>query len=346
MRKDWKSELNLEINIMSEPNSSKIGLLDNACHSLQRGYEMFNKGKNKKDALALKEAIIWIHHGIELSIKQLLVQSNEYLIFENIDEAVRKLAHLRKQPNMDNANVLDLFDSSEGVYTVGFGKLVDRAAIMLNIQELSQGAELREKIDALTSYRNKTVHFTVDVRLEEVINLLGELMEPFLSLLSKEINNKDFVKGCIPKVRAQAESVSAVYRLQYKETEERIEKLLLKFNGIEVSGDYFRIPGRIRLPKFDSIEKESKPRDFGFDLFAKSNTENWAIEIKIGRPNSNQIHYLMEKYKSYLDQFSDVKFWLIVLGTESVYSRLILQNKPAMVSSEKEIQQLEKLLKV
>lgn len=331
---------------MPNTNVSKIGLLDNACHSLQRGYEMFNKGRQKKDALALKEAIIWIHHGIELSIKQLLVQSNEYLIFENIDEAVRKLAHLRRQPSMSNANVLDLFDSSEGVYTVGFGKLVDRAAIMLNLQEFSQGADLREKIDALTSYRNKTVHFTVDVKPEEVINLLGELMEPFLSLLDKQIKDKDFVKDCIPLIRAQSESVSAVYRLQYKETEKRIEKLLKAFNGMEVSGDYFGVLGRLNLPKFDSVETESKQKDFGFDLFAKSETENWIVEIKVGRPNHSQIQHLLEQSRKYLSQFENAKFWLIVLGTDKVYSKAYLQNNQIYVSTDIEITQLENLLKI
>jgi hypothetical protein len=323
-------------------NTSKIGLLDNACHSLQRGYEMFNKGRKNRDALALKEAIIWIHHGI----KQLLVQSNEYLIFENIDEAVRKLAHLRRQPSMGNANVLDLFDLSEGVYTVGFGKLLDRASIMLNLQELSQGADLREKIDALTSYRNKTVHFTVDVKPEQVINLLGELMEPFLSLLDKEINDKDFVENCIPLVRAQAESVSKVYRLQYKEVEERIEKLLRKFNGMEVSGDYFGILGRINLPKFDSVEIESKQRDYGFDLLGKSETENWIVELKVSRPNQNQIQHLLERARRYLDESDNVKFWLILLGNDKVYSQAHLWNNQIMISSEADIQKLENLLKV
>lgn len=329
---------------MTKSNISKIGLLDNACHSLQRGYEMFNKGRSKEDALSLKEAIIWIHHGIELSIKQLLVQSNEYLIFENIDDAVRKLAHLRRQPSMDNANVLDLFDSSEGIYTVGFGKLVDRAAIMLNLQELSQGADLREKIDALTSYRNKTVHFAVDVKLEEVINLLGQLMEPFLSLLERQIKDKEFIKKCLPFVRAQAESVSAVYRLQYKETEERVEKLLRKFNGMEVSGDYFGALGRINLPKFEVVENGSGQRDFSFDFLAKSENENWIVVLKLGRLNSIQTHYLVDRSKNYRSKIANSKIWLIVMGIDRVPSIAFYRNHQILVSSEIDIINLEKLL--
>lgn len=331
---------------MAKSNTSKIGLLDNACHSLQRGYEMFNKGKQKQDPLALKEAIIWIHHGIELSIKQLLVQSNEYLIFDDIDKAVKNLAQLRRKAGMSNANVLDLFDFGEGVYTVGFGKLVDRAAIMLNIQELSQSSDLREKIDALTSYRNKIVHFAIDVKVEEVINLLGELMEPFLTLLEKHITDKDFVNKCAPYIRANAKSLLAVYKLQYAEAEERVEKLLLKFNGMEISGDYFGILGRINLPKFNSVEKESKQRDFGFDLLAKSENENWIIELKLGQPNTSQIHFMIEQSSVYLNKLNNVKIWLIVLGTDKIFSKAYLQNNQILVSTEAEIARLEKLLKV
>jgi len=311
---------------------------------------MFNKGRNDKDALALKEAIIWIHHGIELSIKQLLVQSNEYLIFENVDEAVRKLAHLRRQPDMNNANVLDLFDSNEGVYTVGFGKLVDRAAIMLNIQELSQGTDLRGKIDALTSYRNKTVHFAVDVKLEEVITLLGELMEPFLSLLDKQISDNDFVKDCLPLVRAQAKSVSEVYRSQYKVAEERIEKLLRKFNGMEVSGDYFGILGRIILPKFHSVEigYKQKERDIEFDLLAKSETENWVVALKVGQLNLSQLNLFLGMSDLIMRQNKNMKFWLVVLGTNKAHPFFERAKKinQLLISTEAEITKLEKLLKV
>ncbi|MFX0196868.1 MAG: hypothetical protein ACFFCW_12140, partial [Candidatus Hodarchaeota archaeon] len=188
----------------------RIDLLDNACHSLQRGYEILNQGRRKKDALLLKEAIIWIHHGIELSLKQLLVQSNEYLVFENVDEAVRKLAHLRRQQGMSHSTVLDLFDYGQGVYTVGFSKLIERVAIMLDLPELAAGASLREKIDELTNYRNKIVHFAVEVKVDEVVSLLADLMEPFLILLEQEVKNENFVLGCVPSVRAHAESVSAV----------------------------------------------------------------------------------------------------------------------------------------
>lgn len=75
--------------------SLRIGLLDNSYHSLKRGYELWSQWTQTDDAWLLKESIIWVHHGIELSLKQLLAQTNAFLVFENIDSAIENLGKLR-----------------------------------------------------------------------------------------------------------------------------------------------------------------------------------------------------------------------------------------------------------
>lgn len=328
-------------------NTSKIGLLDNAGHSLQRGYEMFNKGRQNQDPLVLKEAIIWIHHGIELSIKQLLVQSNEYLIFDNIDKAVEKLVQLRRKSDLASANVLDLFDYSESVYTVGFGKLIDRAAILLNLQELAQGSILRDKIDALTSYRNKIVHFTVEVKLDEVITLLAELMEPFLALLEREVQNKEFSVKYIPLIRANAQAVSGAFLIKYKEAEDRIEKLLLNFNGQEVPGYLLGTDGIVKLPQFQKVDKEFKSRDINIDLLANTASENWVVEIKFSSSNSINIYSTVSNLRHYRQKMNlpNTQLWLAVLGTATKFDKELLRRHNIFFSTEKDITNLEYLLK-
>ncbi|MDP1714975.1 MAG: hypothetical protein Q8L41_09535 [Anaerolineales bacterium] len=332
---------------MINTNITKIGLLDNAFHSLHRGYEMFNKGKQKQDPLALKEAIIWIHHGIELSIKQLLVQSNEYLIFDNVDRAVEKLSQLRKKTDMGNANALDLFDYSESITTVGFGKLIDRAAIMLNLQELAQGTTLRNKIDALTSYRNKIVHYTIEVQLDDVITLLADLVEPLLSLLEQELQDKKFVAKYASAIRRNAQLVSETYHLKYVETEKRIMRLIEKFNGQEVSGVLFGVRGKskIILPKFDSIQKISDSKDIGFDILAKNNTDIWPVEIKLGNLNRGAVNHLIDKIRRNKSKLNEnAKPWLIVLSPEKAYISGALYYKDLFTSNEADIKELEHLL--
>ncbi|MBI5353887.1 MAG: hypothetical protein HZB50_14695 [Chloroflexi bacterium] len=333
---------------MTKNDAIKIGLLDNAFHSLQRGYEMFNKGKQKQDPLALKEAIIWIHHGIELSIKQLLVQSNEYLIFDNVDKAVEKLAQLRRKSDMSNANVLDLFDYSESITTVGFGKLIDRAAIMLNLQELSQGTALRNKIDALTIYRNKIVHYTIEVELNEVINLLADLVEPLLSLLEREIKNKNFVEKYAPAIRGNAKLVSETYHIKYAQAEERIMRLIGKFNNQDVNVGIFGIAGKssITLPKFDSIKKESSSKDNGFDISAKNNSDTWLILIHLGNLNRGSAIHLADKIQQNKNKVNEnVKTWLIIMSPEKLYLRRFLSaTKNMFTSYETDIKELELLM--
>ncbi len=334
---------------MAIPTSNlRIDLLDNACHSLQRGYEMLNQGRTKKDALLLKEAIIWIHHGVELSLKQLLVQSNEYLVFENVDEAVRKLAHLRRQPDMFHATVLDLFDYGESVYTVGFSKLVERVSIILNFPELATGSPLRRRIDELTNYRNRITHFAVEVRLDEVVSLLADLMEPFLTLLEREIRNEVFVQRCIPYVRANAESVTAVYHLKYMEIEKRITQLTNKFNGQQVPGELFGLNDPITLPKFCATELQTANQNQRVDIVAQNDSEAWLVEIKFMRPNFDQFRRIVYELTNYREKFQtqniNTKLWLIIMEANKVFRRSELQQYQILFSSEKDIIQLEQLL--
>ncbi|MFU1519957.1 hypothetical protein ACM25P_15960 [Vreelandella alkaliphila] len=185
----------------------KIGLLDNGSHSLKRGFQMWTQWEESEDAWLLKEAVIWVHHGIELVLKQLLVQTNEFLVFQDVNKAVERLGVLRKKNGMKNAGVLDLFDHDDKVMSVGFRNLIERAAITLSICELEDGGLLRSHIDRLTRYRNKIVHFSLELDVMEVSTLLSDLLNPLLSVLGREINDIKFKKIVIPEIRKLAQPI-------------------------------------------------------------------------------------------------------------------------------------------
>ena len=191
----------------TQPSSLKIGLLDNSYHSLKRGYEMWNEWKESDNPWLLKESVIWVHHGIELALKQLLVQTNEFLVFQDVNKAVEKLGSLRKKKGMEKAGVLDLFEHDDTVMSVGFKNLVDRTAITLSIPELAENADLRLKIDKLTKYRNKIVHFSIELDINIVANLLSEILEPLLFLLASEVKDENFKNVRIPEIRNIAQPV-------------------------------------------------------------------------------------------------------------------------------------------
>lgn len=183
----------------------KIGLLDNSSHSLQRGYEMWSKWKETEDAWLLKESVIWVHHGVELALKQLLVQTNEFLVFQDVDKAVQSLEKLRKTRGNENAGVLDLFKSRAGAKSANFSTVVNRVATMLSISELKAKAPLRDNIDKLASYRNSMVHFSIELDVVEVSSMLSEILNPLLNLLSREIKDESFKTKDISKISGFAQ---------------------------------------------------------------------------------------------------------------------------------------------
>jgi hypothetical protein len=175
-----------------------------------RGYEFWDDWQKTGDNWILKESIFWIHHGVELALKQLLVQKDEFLVFEDVDAAVTALATLRKKQGMKNAGVLELFEHPDGVMSVSFQKLLERCAVMLNLTELAEGEPLRSKIEELGNYRNQITHFAVKFKVGYIANLLADILNPLLTILAREITDKDFLNNCLPQIKQKAQSVRIV----------------------------------------------------------------------------------------------------------------------------------------
>ena len=51
-----------------------LTLKENGYHSLEKGLTVFKDFEQSEDAFLLKEAIMFLHHGIELLMKQALVE--------------------------------------------------------------------------------------------------------------------------------------------------------------------------------------------------------------------------------------------------------------------------------
>ena len=187
--------------------SLKMGLLDNGSHSLKRGFEVWGQWNSTEDAWLLKESIIWVHHGVELLLKQLLVQNNEFLVFQDVNKAVERLGVLRKREGMEHADVLDLFEHDDKVTSIGFKHLLERVAITLSIDELNENSKLRKNLDKLTRFRNKIVHYSIEINTFETASLISNILDPLLSLLSREIKNDRFNKVIIREIRKTAQPI-------------------------------------------------------------------------------------------------------------------------------------------
>jgi hypothetical protein len=345
----------------SDSPSLQIGLIENCYHSLKRGYELWGEGQRQQDGWLLKEAVIWIHHGIELGIKQLLVQNNEYLIFDNIDIAVDKLVQLRKQSQYFEASVLDLFEQKKPAFSVGFEKAVERAAIMLNISELSQPHPLRRNIDELTKYRNKIVHYAVTLEVNEIIILISSIMNDFLDLLEQNIQNDTFIQVYLPEIRQASLSIRERAIILARETELRIEKLILKFNNQKVSGNLFGYEQEIALPRTletnNSQFRDNSIRTFHFyDIKATmENHEQWIVTVRIPLQNAAMLYRMIQTMQSLKSSNSildrPIKLWFVNLsdqlssrGKERIREQC--KTHDILVSFKEDIENLETLLNV
>jgi len=346
------------------PNKSSlsIGLLDNCYHSLKRGYELWNivnerndrNERNADDGWLLKESIIWVHHGIELALKKMLAQVNECFIFEKLDDEKfwRALGKYKKN-NKDyidieatnNISIIHLFNEDVDSKSISFTQALTRAVLMLDIEELSaqpNKTDFRKNIDRLTNYRNRLIHFSLDLNIDEVTVLLGELLEPLLTLLKTHIKDSNFIDNYLPKIMETAKGVQELAKTKTEKNQERIINIMNAFKGKEVPGHIFnQEDDRFRLPTFSKVKTNKK--NIAVDIIGHiSGDETWLVQIKRGTLffMGDLPYFKTEKYGK------SIKKWLVFLTPVDSSKIERLKESGLLVSSLKEIEELEKELNI
>jgi hypothetical protein len=155
-----------------EKDTFKISLKENGLHSLWRGIESFQAYTKTQDKWLLKEAIVFVHQGIELLMKQMLVQHSEYLIFEDIGpETVKK----QKQANSQG---IGIFYLSSPPKTVTYLDSIGRVEAFVKPPELDE--PLITRLHELNRLRNQLEHYAIEADVEQIVRLLGNVREPVL----------------------------------------------------------------------------------------------------------------------------------------------------------------------
>ncbi|MFW6116551.1 MAG: hypothetical protein ACOC6F_02385 [bacterium] len=316
-----------------------LGMLDNAEHSLLRTYEVVARSLQKDDPQLMKEAVTWGHHGIELCLKELLIQrASEYLVFNSVDEAVRKLAHRRRQPGMEEASAADMLGWSEGPHTVGMSKLLDRVVVMVGIEEIDKEEPLRTRIDQLRMIRNMITHSTAEVDMVRLATILTEIGEPIVGILERELREPgltySFEMQFISKLR-NAEGALEDYEPKRSANEAQVLSLLREFNGQGVPGHLF---GRMQtdqytLPEFSNA---TISRAVGYRMYLVEGTEEcWLVQVMAGHANKESMLIAEERAARY----NNVQLWVAMASTYPyVYPEIL-------VSSKEDVDTLRRLLR-
>ena len=102
----------------------QLSLMENGMDSLKKGFEYFlsyqrntvtKNSPDKNDYFELKQAILSVHHGIEILLKAILARKDEYLIVDKIDND-----YLRAFAEKERTGKPSIFDTSlgENIHTI------------------------------------------------------------------------------------------------------------------------------------------------------------------------------------------------------------------------------------
>ncbi|MBM7620199.1 hypothetical protein JOC95_002052 [Bacillus tianshenii] len=148
----------------------KFTLLDNGADSLRSAYENLEilKGIADGGEHRLKDAVIFLNHGVELLLKYILKQRSPALMFEKIEPYLKAKQDLKKT----NGNQKTVFDIDKNLRTVSLLEALKRIEYLCDI-------EIPEKLNSTILYvnkiRNNFMHYEVELEENETETLVTNL---------------------------------------------------------------------------------------------------------------------------------------------------------------------------
>jgi hypothetical protein len=310
----------------------KITLKENGIHSFQQGLKAYQRYRSHKEITNLKDAIMSLHHGVELLLKEILVQHSEFLIFENLKKVTRKQKHADQQG-------VGIFYIDHPPRTVSFIGALDRVDAFVTPDNLD--GELISLLKELNRYRNQLEHYAIDANIDDVSKLIAQLQKPLLSLLESELGINTELRSIETK-RAWSEANKD--RLHSEKLETEIKDLLLGFSREKLPGRLFTRSRVVQLPVFNEVRAGYKLDQWPIqriDLFAISDDEKWAIEIKRSLGRGRTGLSTVQSIKN-LANLSNAIPWIIVGTSASDNLRSICREHNVMLSDREDLEEIKK----
>jgi hypothetical protein len=169
-----------------------LSFLESGVDSLKKGfenlvlYENIHYLDNDKSTrfFHLKDAILFIQHGIEILLKQILANESEYLLFSQLDENVKKAYKEKNEKGLKS-----VFESQlkHKIHTVTFVEAIDRINMLAN---LKLGKSLENKMRQLEIYRNIVMHSEPYLDEIEINNTFEGLLDELDTFFYQTIGEK------------------------------------------------------------------------------------------------------------------------------------------------------------
>ena len=312
----------------------KISLRENGVHSLWRGIESFEEYDRTQDKMLLKDAIMFLHHGVELLMKEVLVKHSPFLIFEDLRDASKK------QKRADDLGV-GIFFLEKPPRTVTFEEAINRVNAFIRPSELTDN--LQTSLADLNRLRNQLEHYAIEADKEDITQLLADIRDPLLELFETQIGGIKRLQT--PKVIQAWDKVQDSAKF-YSEFEKEVFEVVKLFNGQKVPGRLFNTDGEFTLPAFERVLANVMvtPEEgirYEVDVLGEGENFSWVIEVKAWR---RAVDIKVIDQLAFRSQVFKARVWLVAFSDLTNAARKAAQKRGLLVTGANEWQELKKLV--
>jgi len=264
---------------------------------------MFQAYEEDKDNFLLKESIMFLHHGIELLMKQVLIENaGEFLIYSDIsDETVKKVINAKKQG-------ISVFDLSKPPHTSTYLEVIGRVRAFVDEPELEESLDTRLK--ELNKTRNNLEHYAINIEIDKIENLIIKIRKSLLNFLERSL--KDFKKEDAKLIEKKWKNVDSNIS-EYKERELEIIEILKQMSNKAIPGNIFTnlLTGSLQMPIFEKLLHNHlikfQENQFEADIYAKTvKGDDWVVEVKTSQPSKSIVEKL-----AVIGKITGATTWLI-----------------------------------
>ena len=179
-----------------------MSLKENAIDFLNRAIELVSRvEKGEEDVASLKYAVIFLTTALELLMKAILEKNHWCLVFKNLNKASKD--NLRKQD----------FES------VDFNLALERLEKILGIK-LEEGE--KKKLKSLQKYRNRILHYSVEINLLQAKSLLAKGFIIFINLYRELCDNKEEHIALVQHIHANLKDFHKFVQLKLREIQKEM----------------------------------------------------------------------------------------------------------------------------
>ncbi|WKA59952.1 hypothetical protein QWY16_07550 [Planococcus shenhongbingii] len=171
-------------------------LLDNGQDSLKKAkynIEKYEELVREHSYPYLKDSIIFLNHGIEMLLKYILTNRNEFLIFSDVElylaakKALKELPKSKGEFGFRLEKEKTIFDvpkkklNGKNLFTITLLEALDRVEYVCDVDIKP---EVKSSINLINKYRNSLTHHSINLTDEEEDHLISVLKTLFNNVIN------------------------------------------------------------------------------------------------------------------------------------------------------------------